>query len=281
MLLRVFPNRTSYTPDDDWVRIGEPGLEAVPPEVDRIHVSCTFTWDRDECEELAEAWRSACPWATVMVGGPGCGAPGKRFLPGAYVKFGVSISSRGCPSKCPWCLVPEREGGLRMLSICPGNIIQDANVLAFPRSHFDRLCAMLRTQKRIRFTGGLDVRRLKDWHMAKFRTIAPSAIRELWFAADEEGRMPALRDARQKFRPMLENYSDNGRRKMRCYVLIGFGDEAISQAKRRLQNVWEAGFLPFAQIYRPPEGKDHREDADWRALQREWSRPAAMYANHK
>lgn len=38
-ILRVFPRRTSYTPDDELVYIGMPGL--IIPEHDEVHISCT------------------------------------------------------------------------------------------------------------------------------------------------------------------------------------------------------------------------------------------------
>lgn len=50
-IIRVFPHRTSYTPDDDYVFIGMPPF--LLPEHDEVHISCTFTWDRDYCKELA------------------------------------------------------------------------------------------------------------------------------------------------------------------------------------------------------------------------------------
>lgn len=53
-ILRVFPYRTSYTPEDDMVFIGMPPL--IIPEHDEVHVSCTFTWDKKICEELAFQW---------------------------------------------------------------------------------------------------------------------------------------------------------------------------------------------------------------------------------
>ena len=47
-IIRVFPTKTSYTPIDDYVFIGMPPF--IIPEHDEIHISCTFTWDRDYCE---------------------------------------------------------------------------------------------------------------------------------------------------------------------------------------------------------------------------------------
>ncbi len=279
MILRVFPRRTSFTPTDEYVRIGEPDMLPLPSDITECHVSGVFTWDAIRAKELAAVWRrelfntgNVCP---VYAGGPGFGCGGGGFFAGRYVKIGVSISSRGCPNNCPWCFVPEREGKLAVLPICPGNIIQDNNVLAFPRAHFKKLCEMLRTQHRITFNGGLEARRLRAWHVEALRTIEPPRIREFWFAADDESALKPLAKALELMG------GDWNRQKLRCYVLVGFGGESVAQAEARLEAVWELGCLPFVQVYRPPDAAQCEIPQEWRALRRKWSRPAAMYATHK
>lgn len=282
-ILRVFPTRTSFTPEDNYVWIGDPGaFGQPPPPYSEIHICCRFTWERERCEELREQWARREVNAIIKIGGPGYSTNPGVFVPGKYVKFGVSFSSRGCPNRCPWCLVPQIEGPLRLLPICPGNRVQDNNILAWPRDHFLRLCAMLRTQRGIVLAGGLEARRLAAWHVDALRSIPQSAFRELWFAADSDSAVKPLHRALDMVRPAFRHLSDNGRRKLRCFVLIGYGDETIETAERRLENVWEAGALPFAQIYRAHDGLPRKAaDPTWRALQRKWARPAAMYATHR
>ncbi len=276
MILRVFPRRTSFTPDDDYVRIGEPDLLPLPSDITECHVSCTFTWDIPLATELARVWASHLPVSCpVYTGGPAIQHSQGDFLPGRYVKLGVSISSRGCPNNCPWCFVPRREGRLRLLPICPGNRVQDNAVMAFPRRHFQDLCRMLKEQHGIVFAGGLEARRMRRWHVEALRTIDPRHIREFWFAADSESALKPLAKALALMGPGWN------RRKLRCYVLVGFGGESIAQAEARLEKVWELGCLPFVQVYRPLDAEHHEVAPEWRALRREWSRPAAMFANHK
>lgn len=71
-ILRVFPQRTSHTPDDDLAFIGDPPL--FRPEVDEVHVSCTFLYDKPEAERLADAWSKYYP--EVKLGGPAYDDPG-------------------------------------------------------------------------------------------------------------------------------------------------------------------------------------------------------------
>lgn len=124
-VIRVFPKRTSHTPIDDMAFIGAPPLDR--PEADEVHISCAFTWDQPKAEDLKMAWSQYYP--VVKVGGPAYDDPCDGFTPGQYLKPGITITSRGCNNHCPWCLVPEREGKIRELAICPGNKIQDNNLL--------------------------------------------------------------------------------------------------------------------------------------------------------
>lgn len=265
-VIRVFPRKTSMTPTDSYAFVGDPPLWM--PEADLVHVSVTFTWDKEEGHRLAEAWGHFYP---IRLGGPAFGDSNGDFAPGIYLKPGVTITSRGCPRKCPWCLVPEYEGQLRTLPIQPGWIIQDNNLLATSKEHQTEVFAMLRSQKRaVSFPGGLDARLVTDWTIEQLQTLK---IRQAFFAADSKGAISTIR----KLRGRLDFLT---RRQLRCYVLIAYGDETCQEAVERLEAVWNAGFLPFAQLYQPPEQWiDYTPK--WKALARTWSRPAAMFAMHK
>lgn len=254
------------TPTDAMAFVGDPPLWR--PEADEVHVSCAFTWDIEEAERLREAW--ALYYPVVRLGGPAINGSNGEFTPGMYVKRGVTFTSRGCNRRCPWCLVPEYEGKLRTLNIKPGWIVQDNNLLATPQKHQEQVFAMLGAQGRaVSFPGGLDTRLVTDWTAEQLSALR---IKEVFLAADTEGALPALRQA-------VSRLSFLKRRQLRCYVLIGFGEELLWEAARRLKAVWGAGCLPFAQLYQPP----HRwieYPYRWRALARTWSRPAAMFAIH-
>ena len=266
-IIRVFPRKTSMTPDDAYAFIGDPPLWR--PEADEVHVSCTFTWDIEEAHRLQEAWAQHYPIAKL--GGPAIDGSNSEFMPGMYVKHGVTFTSRGCPNKCPWCLVPDYEGDLQTLDIKPGWIVQDNNLLATPKTHQAQVYAMLREQRRkVSFPGGLDTRLINDWVADQLRAIP---IKEIFLAADTKAAISIL----YRVRPKLSFLS---RRQLRCYVLIAHNDETISEATERLETVWRVGLLPFAQLYQPPD-RYINYPPEWKGLARTWSRPAAMFAMHK
>lgn len=107
-MIRVFPRKTKWTPDDDLAFVGEPTLFL--PEDQPVKISVTFTWDITEAERLYRAWSEY--YSDVEMGGPAFDDHGDHFVPGRFVKSGVTITSRGCSKDCPWCLVPKREGWL-------------------------------------------------------------------------------------------------------------------------------------------------------------------------
>jgi len=267
IIVRVFPRTTSMTPADPLAFVGDPPLWR--PLADEVHVSVTFTWDREEGERLAEAWEAFYP-GKVRIGGPAYASPCSRFVPGTYIKPGVTFTTRGCNKSCPWCLVPTHEGRLREIKdFAPGHVIQDNNLLQASRSHLRKVFAMLHQQKRAAvFAGGLDATLLDDWVAEELRGMR---IREVFLAADTEGALRPLERAVSKIEFLQ-------RRQLRCYVLLAYGGETIEQARARLERVWEIGCMPFAQLYQPLE-RWIDYPPEWKALARKWSRPAIMLAN--
>lgn len=267
LLVRVFPRRTAYTPDDNLAFVGEPPMWR--PPIERVLVSVTFTWDRAEGERLAESWRRFC--RDVTIGGPAYGDPGGEFEPGLFIRQGITFTSRGCNNHCPWCPVPEREGKWRPIRITPGYVIQDNNFLQAPEPHRRAVYAMLRNERRgAVFAGGLDTRLITDEIAEELRGLRIGAV---FLAADTDAALAPLERA-------LPKLSFLGREKLRCYVLCGWNGETIAQARARLERVWELGAMPFAQLYQPPEGRKREYGAEWRELARLWSRPALMKLTH-
>lgn len=262
-IVRVFPRRTTCTPRDPLAFVGDPPL--LRPQADEVHVSVAFSWDVAEGERLAEAWAQYYP--VVKLGGPAIDGEGDMFTPGVYVKPGITFTSRGCPNRCPWCLV---RGDLRVLPITPGYVIQDNNFLACPPEHRKQVYEMLAEQSRAAvFAGGLEARRVTDEIAVELRGVR---IREVFLAADSWGALPALEQA-------VRRLGFLSRRQLRCYVLIGFNGETLEEASERLEAVWRIGCLPFAQLYQPSEQYINYSQ-DWRKLARKWSRPAVMFACH-
>lgn len=258
-IARVFPRKTSFSPNDQDAYFGPPDL--FTPKYDEVHISCVFTWDKPIAERLAQNWQGH---GEVKIGGPAYGDMGGEFTPNLYTGQGVTITSRGCPRNCPWCYVPKREGQrIRQLDIKEGNILQDNNILACDRSHKNKVWDMLRKQKNVSLRGGLDARLLKDEDIENIRSLK---LFDLWTAYDDKENKIASLSAIRRLRS-----SGISQNKIRCYVLIGFGKETIEEAEARLRECYEVGGMPFAQLYDGYNGEDIKE---WKRFARKWSRPA-------
>lgn len=265
-IIRVFPRRTKWTPVDNLCFIGEPGF-FLPLEMP-VYISVTFTWDIPEAQRLQTLWSQY--YKDVKIGGPAFNDAGEEFTPGMFLKKGVVITSRGCPNNCPWCFVPKREGKVRELEIKDGYIIQDNNLFACSEQHIKEVFGMLKRQKKPAiFSGGIESAYFKPQHRELLDTIK---FEELWFACDSQ---PALKSLKNIV-PLLEGIHQQ---KRRCYVMIGYGNETLYDAEKRLESVYSLGFDPFCQLYR---GQGERKyNQKWKDLNRKWSRPAAYRSAHK
>jgi hypothetical protein len=261
--IRVFPIRTSYTPDDERCFVGFPPLFRPGNRQTSVYVSVVFKWCCNLAEKIKASWADF--YENVRIGGPAYGDYGDDFTPGLFLKVGCTITSRGCVKHCGWC--PEKDRPLRELAIQPGWIVQDSNLLACSETHVRKVFDMLREQKRaIRFPGGLDKHFLKPWHRELFDSIP---IDELWFACDLTSDLPWLEKAAE----LLEGIP---MRKLRCYTMIGYDEipETLAEAERRIERVFELGFMPFCQLYKPDDYVKIYPP-EWKAVQRKWARPAA------
>jgi hypothetical protein len=263
-MIRVFPRKTSATPTDKLVRFSTPEMF---DETDEIHISVTFTYDLKHAEWLEKNWRHVAP---TKMGGPALNDLGGEFVPGRYLKQGYTITSRGCPNKCWFCSVWKREGNIRELEIKDGYDVLDSNLLACSDDHIKKVFDMLSRQKeRPRFTGGLEPKRMKSWIAKELKKLKPSAC---FFAYDTPDDYEPLRECSQILKEveLLKTHHEYC-----CYVLCGFHNDTMDLAEKRLKQVFELGFLPFAMVYRDKMGEITKEWARWARL---WIRPWVVMA---
>jgi len=262
-IARVFPAKTNMSPEDQDAYFAEPGL--FTPEYDEVHISVTFTWDIEKANWLKKQWEVIAP---VKIGGPAIDGEGNGFVPEVYLKKGITITSRGCPNRCPWCFINKP---LKELKIMPGNNIIDNNILACSNSHLDKVFQMLKSQRKINFSGGLEAPRITQEIAEKLRGLK---IDQLFLAYDNLSRFNDLRKAVG----ILRKYFS--RRYIRCYVLIGYYGDTLEKAELRLRQAWEIGSLPFAMRYRTPA--ENWNDSflfnqrEWNLFARKWTRPAII-----
>jgi hypothetical protein len=273
-IARVFPRRTKATPSDAMAFTGPPGLFEPFLGVTEVRVSVAFTWDVERAKRLADAWERIAP---VTLGGPalaslGDGQAGAPFEPGRYLAPGYTITSRGCPRNCWFCRVPRVIGRLKELPIVDGWKVQDDNLLACSRPHFEAVMAMLGRQgRRVEFTGGLEALLLQDWHVDAFASLKPRPT--CFFAYDPGDAYETLADAARK---MLEAGFTRASHRLCCYVLVGDKKDTFGGAEKRLTDMLDLGFSPRAMLWRHPR-TGLPTDPAWAAFQRRWFRPTIIH----
>lgn len=261
-IARVFPRRTKATPTDELAFVGDVP-ELFLQDIEEVHISVTFTYDRPQAEELA--FQLEGKGVKVKIGGPAYNDPGGCFLPGMYVKRGYVMTSRGCNNRCWFCSVWRREGPIREIPIAEGNNIIDSNLLQCSDAHINAVFDMLKMQKfgRPLFTGGLEARILKPWHCERLKEIA---AKECFFAYDTPDDLEPLIDAG---RMMMDAGFAPKSHVLCCYCLIGYKGDTFEAAEKRMMQAIKAGFMPYAMLYRDEKGET---DLDWRRFQRIWVR---------
>jgi len=255
---------------------------------DRVYVSCIYSWNRNQAAGYAQL-------NNTQVGGSGYDL--ESCLPDEIEKLKPRINygftTRGCIRKCPFCVVPRKEGYIRAVAdlydIWDGKsewvILYDNNILALPK-HFELICSqVIKEHLKIDFNQGLDVRLLTDRHAALLKQMRP--LKQWRFAFDSNGYEKAFRKAAQI---LIDAHISKSR--ICVYVLAGF-DDTFTDILHRIDVVYnEYGFDPFVMLYRNPDtGKANNENLHFKDLKTLTNMPCwkkhktlkdlARWANHK
>ena len=181
----------------------------------------------------------------------------------------VGFLTRGCVNRCPWCVVPRKEGAIRanadieeFLGGRRNAVLLDNNVLASGWG-LEQIEKIIRLGVRVDFNQGLDARQI-----ARNTEIAELLSRVKWskyirMAYDSS----AVRDNVHR---AIERLKKCGVKpaKMFFYVLVRDVDDALG----RIEELRALGCQPFAQPYRDFESKIHPTPEQ---------RRLARWCNHK
>lgn len=232
---------------------------------DRIYKSKIFTFTPDE----------NTPWGCEVIKG-GTGYDIKSRLPveienstlmdySLYPQYGFSIQffSRGCIRRCPFCLVHDKEGGIRPVEPVQLNPygthieVFDNNFFASPewKSAVDYL---LGTRQKVNLHG-VDVR-IMDEEQAYWLNRLP-LYKSVHIAWD----LPQI-DLTEK---LLEVTRYIKPWKLMCYILVGF-NSSMEQDMYRIERCRELGIKPFVMPYR---------DFENRSQPSQYAKDLAQYVN--
>ena len=211
---------------------------------DKVYVSCVFEKNKAETakwEGLAE------------IGGSGYSLT-KQLPPeieAVKPHINLGFTTRGCFRHCPFCIVREKEGKLRvvgdLLDLWDGHskaiTLIDNNILGMPE-HFRLICQQAREKKLlVDFNQGLDHRLLNADIVQELQTIRH---REYRFSFDSILYLPSVKRA-------LNLLKAGGLNRNFWYVLVGF-DSTFSEDMERLEYLKSEGQTVFVQRYSKTRG---------------------------
>lgn len=235
---------------------------------DCVYVSKITTWARVQHVIRADV---------IVYGGPGASpvmelsAEVENQYPD-YALYGIDYAmgqvTRGCINHCPWCIVPAREGHLRLVhpieTFWRGQdrlMLLDAAITDCPAA-LPELRKIQDNDIRLDLTQGFNVRTVTHETAATLADISGWDRNSQWHISwDNPGDEKLVIDG-------IDTLNNAGipRWKIMCYVLAGF-NTTIEQDLHRVRVLESLGIDPFVMAYRNSSGRfpdrERKELARW------------------
>jgi hypothetical protein len=235
------------------------------PRAERVLASSVFSTEQSarHVEILRQHYGSA-----LQVGGSGVDlglrlAPEIEALAPDYSLYpeledrALGFLTRGCPQRCPFCVVPVKEGPPRQVSdldtLLQGRtklILLDDNLLAHP-SALKLLEEMARRDLAVNFNQTLDLRRLTPESAELLRRIRCSnpafTRRNYYFSLNDARHLPLMR---QRYALLQTKGKDN----VEFVCMYGFNTSLAEDVERFRFLRSLPGAYVFMQRYRPVPG---------------------------
>ena len=236
-------------------------------QYDKVYQSKVFTFTPDISTFVQSE--------EIIKGGTGYGMYNELFCDNTEPDYSIypqyehayGFLTRGYIRRCPWCVVPKKEGEIRAYraieTVLQGRktaVLMDNNVLA-PEHGLQQLEKIIGLKCKVDFNQGLDSRLVTD-EIAKMLSQI-KWLRYIRFACDTTSAVEPLLKAIEKLnRYGIKNY------RIFVYLLV----KGVPEANERCKILKKTGVNPFAQPYR-----DFENNIQPTIEQRRF----AHYVNHK
>ena len=243
-----------------------------------IYASCVFDWNRHKTDGL----RFMYPEAKIDIGGGGIDLhknlpegvdtlmPDYSLYPDC--DYDLGFTTRGCPNKCHFCVVPIKEGQLRRNQHPrefhdPSHrkaVYMDNNILADRAWFFEVTDWLLANKMKVDFNQGLDLRRIDKEVAERIAQLRP--LNKWRFAYDSlavtEGVVRGLN--------LLMDAGINLRNLGLVYVYTD-GDNDFDSALERCRRLRSMNVLPYPMFNR------HAVKTQRMMNLRRWARPWTFF----
>jgi len=221
---------------------------------DEVYQSKVFTFTNDFEYEINSK--------LVYKGGTGYGLDNKLddevesiypdydLYPELTKNIAYGFLTRGCPRKCHFCIVSEKEGcksykvadleqfwrGQKEIKLL------DPNLLACKKDRDDLIQQLIDSKAYVDITQGLDARLLNEELIYKIKEIRFKMVHFAWDMITKADEIIL------KNLSMFANITKLGIRKIRCYVLTNY-NTTQEQDLYRIYKLREIGVDPYVMIY--------------------------------
>lgn len=193
--------------------------------------------------------------------------PDYSIYPNVPQDTAYGFLTRGCPNKCPWCVVPKKEGAIRPYMdideiAIEGRkkvVLMDNNILAAGDYAVEQMTKIIAKGYRVDFNQALDARRINDT-FAKLLAKIKWIDRRIRFGCDTTAQIADCEKAIE----MINAYGYKG--EYFLYTMIG-GKNDFDECYNRLNHWWRRnrenrakhlpGVYPYVQPYRDPYSRNH------------------------
>ena len=189
--------------------------------------------------------------------------PDYSIYPQIDSRTAYGFLTRGCPNRCPWCVVPRKEGRIRPymdveeIAVEGRNklVLMDNNILAAGEYAVEQLEKIIRNGYQVDFNQALDAR-LVDERFARLLAQVHWINRRIRFGCDTKGQIEECERAIR----MINGYGYKG--EYFLYTMIG-GKSDFKESYERVHYWWSRNheqrlrhlphIYPYAQPYRDPD----------------------------
>ena len=193
--------------------------------------------------------------------------PDYSIYPNIPKNTAYGFLTRGCPNKCPWCVVPRKEGIIRPYMdvdeiAIEGRkhlVLMDNNILAAGEYAKEQLQKIIDRKYHVDFNQACDARLVTD-DFARLMAKVKWIDRRIRFGCDTHGQIKEC----ERAIALINGYGYKG--EYFLYTMIG-GKSDFKESYERTHYWWERNhqcreehkpnIYPYAQPYRDPDNPNH------------------------
>lgn len=203
--------------------------------------------------------------------------PDYSIYPHVPADTAYGFLTRGCPNRCPWCVVPRKEGKIRpymdvdeiAIEGRSNLVLMDNNILAAGDYAVEQLHKIIKRGYRIDFNQALDARLVTD-DFAQLLAKCKWLYRRIRFGCDTHGQINECERAMS----LINGHGYKGE-----YFLYTMLNDDFQECYERLMYWWHRNrecrkahtqnIYPYAQPYRDPDNPN-RPVPQWQKDMASW-----------